>query len=515
MANFFTRLFGTTEITALQEANSVANKLLAETMAQDAERTRLQESVRELSLWMEDRDWIPINGWEEEKGFDLATIQREADHIRALLTVNPTIKKAVNARVGYIWGRGVTFEGDALTKQLTNVHNRNVIFGEQAKWKLEAQLATDGNIFTVRNKRSGEVIMVPIHQIAGYIIDIADPSRVNYWLRTYTVIKKNLRTGNEEAETISMYYPAYGYTGNTVASIDGIKVDRESELIHLAANRQDGWIFGIPDILAAMFWAQGHKELFEAGTAFVKAQGRYASKVISKTGAGAQRAAAAVADAPRRDPVSGEVLDIGGTAVMSAGLDMQLMGKMSGGVDFEAFDPVAGLIAVGLGIPLDVILGKSHDTETSLEQSTVDEMKMRQKLWVWYFEAIFAPRKVKVIFPKIKSEPTYRLVQSLEITNKTVSLSREEIRGLTLEAYGIEGDPNDLPDIEENAAYLMAKAIADDAAERAEDAAEQAAELAPTTPEQGVDAGVGKLSTGADAKDSRNDKSDRNTANAK
>ena len=396
---FWNKVLGTPEVSPLREAQQQANALLAEGMALDAERTRLTESIRELSLWLEDRNWIPIDGWQEERGFDLDVIKRESDKLRALLTVNPTIKKAVNARIGYIWERGVSFEGTGIAKIRDDVVNQELLFGDHAKWKLEAQLATDGNIWTVRNKQTGRLIMVPITQIAGYILDVEDPSRVNYWLRTYTIKKKNFVTGADETETINVWYPAYGYTGNKVATIEGIKVDRNSEMVHLAVNRQEGWIFGIPDIMAAMFWAQGHKELFEAGTAFVKAQGRYATKVIANTHQGDQRAAATVAEAPRRDPNTGEVLDIGGTAVLGGGLDMQLMGKMSGGVDFKAFDPVAGLIAVGLGVPLDVILGESKDTEISLEQSTVAEMRMRQKLWAWYFKAVFGGRKVEVIFP--------------------------------------------------------------------------------------------------------------------
>jgi hypothetical protein len=147
-------------------------------------------------------------------------------------------------------------------------------------------------------------------------------------------------------------------------------------------------------------------------------------------------------------------------------------------------------------------------------------MKLRQKLWSWYFKALFSPKKIKVIWPKIKTEPTYRQIQSIEITNKTQTLSREELRALTLEAYGLEGDPKAVPDVEKSAIFLLQDALAEAGAERAAAAAEAAAEVAAeqaeqdTTPEQGVDAGIGKLSTGGDAKDSRDNKADRNTKNA-
>ena len=517
MANPLQRLFGYDEAvqTQLREAAAVASTLSAQNLAMDLDRADLRESIRELSLYIEDLNWIPVDGWEEEKGFSIDIIKEQSDRLRALLTVNPTIKKAVNARVGYIHGRGVSFEGPAIIKKtIENEHNDEVIFSDTAKWKLEAQLATDGNLWSARNKKSNEITMVPIHHIAGWVVDENDPSRVLYWLRKYTVMVKNFSNGVEAPKYIEEFIPAYGFTSGTVGSIDGIKVNRNLEMVHLAVNRQEGWILGIPDIMAAMFWAKGMKELYESGTAYVKAQGKFASKVISKTQAGAQRAAAAVAEGPRRDETTGQVLDIGGTAVMSAGLDMQLMGKMSGGVDFKSFDPVVGLVAVALDLPLSVLLGTADGEEKSLEQTTVDAMKLRQKTWSWYFKALLGPSKVTVVWPKIKTEPTYRQIQSIGLSNDAATLSREELRLLTLEAYDLYGDPKKVPDIEQNAKYLMQKLLADNAAENAADAAKTAAQTAADAlPKQGVTGEVGKLSTGKDAKASRNNKADPNTKN--
>lgn len=499
--------------TALVDARRVIN-------AQGMELENFRESMSELSLYLEDLNWIPIDGWNRENGtgFDIKVIKEQADRCRALLAVNPTIKKAVNARIGYIWGRGVKFEGDGIQRFIDNNRNQKLLFDDSAKAVVESQLATDGNVWTARST-NGELKSIPIQHIAGYVLDENDPSRVLYWYVSYTVMVKNFASGVDVPKIVEVFYPADDNTNKLVGKIDGIPVDKSIRVVHIAANRQEGWIFGIPDIMAAMFWAKAHKELFEAGTTYVKAQGKFASKVVAKSALGAQNAAARVADAPRRDPMSGEVMDVGGTAVMSGGLDYQLMGKMSGGVDFDNFDPVAGLVAVGLGIPLRVILGNAENSEQSLEQSVVNEMQMRQKLWTSYFKSVLgANRKVRVSWPKIRTEPEYRRIQSVEISNKTNSLTPQELRQLTLEAYDLDGDPNKLPDIEKNNFVLQQKAIADHNAQIAEKAADKAAIAAEkvakaSTPEQGVDAGIGKLSTGGDAKASRNDKSDTNTKN--
>lgn len=505
MANLFQRMFNPAYVTSLEESAAQVPTLSAKLDAYELDQMRLTESLTDLMKFVEDVGWERIDGWEEDKGLSVEALKKYADMLSAYLTINPTIKKAINSRVGYIWGRGVSFEGGGKAF-VDNAWNKSQIFNDAAHWRLEAQLATVGNVWAVRSAQN-EVTLVPLDQIRGWVTDPDNPTRVLYWLRSYTTTQKTFNNGTEETKTVESFIPAHDMTRTPAPSIDGIKVDRSAKMIHLAANRQEGWILGVPDILAVVFWTKAHKELFEAGATYVKAQGKFASKVVAKTQMGAQNAAARVADSARRDPMTGEVLDYGGTAAMSGGLDYQLMGKMSGGVDFDAFDPVAGMIAAGLGIPVRVLLASSTDEMVSLEQSTVDEMVMRQALWSLFFEGIF-PGKVKVIWPKIKTEPEYRRLQAVEIANKTNVLHREELRMLTLEGFGIIGDPKDLPDVEEQPEIQKSLIVGEKQAEWAADAAEQAAQA--TTPEQGVDAGVGKLSNGSDQNADRDNKADRN-----
>lgn len=502
------RLFGpdlTTQYeTELREAREIVS-------SSNLHVEMMKESIRELSLYLEDLNWIKLEGWEENKGFDKKIIEENSDRLRALVAANPTIKKAVNARFGYIWGRDVRLEGKTeVLKRIRdeNSNNQRVLFNKEAQWALEVKLNTEGNIWAVRNVRNNEVTIIPIEEIKGWVLDEFNPTRVTYWYREWISVKTNFATGEEKRTEHKEFYPAFDAPPSNASSIDGIKINRNYVIVHAAVNRQDPWVLGLPDILAAMFWTKAHKELFEAGTTFVKAQGKYAAKVIAKTGQGGQNAAATLRDTARRDPTTGEVLDAGGTAVLTGGLDYQLMGKMSGGVDFGAFEPVAGLIAGALGIPLHVLLSDSDNGDVSLEQSTVAEMAMRQEFWSNFYKNLFGNKnKIDVIWPKIKTEPEYRRIQSLEISNRTNSLHPNELRLLTLEAYGIEGDPNEVPKIDEQPEVAIAKAVAKIKA----DADIRVAKSTPSSvPEQGVDAKVGKLSTGADAKDARDNPLDGN-----
>lgn len=500
-------------VATLQEAERVElNETRSRMMQYEGEFDRLSESVRELSLWLEDLNWTKLDGWEtKDQGYSLKAIQENADKLRALLTINPTIKKAMNARVGYIWGRGLQIKANtSLTNRVitNNKRNQAVLFSDAAYWKLESQLATDGNIWAQRNKNSNDVTLVPVEHIGGWVCDEDDPARVNYWLVKYEKTVTNFRTKETKYETVEYWVPAHDAEPTTTQRIDDIPVKRNLEMIHLAVNRQEGWVLGVPDMLAAMFWSKAHKELFEAGTTFVKAQGKFAAKVISKTDAGGQAAAATLRDSPRRDPETGEVIGYGGTAVATGGLDYQLMGKMTGGVDFESFDPVGGLIAVGLGIPRDVLLGKSTQDVISLEQSTVTEMQLRQKLWSWFYIAVFGG-KAEVVWPKIKTEPEYRRIQSVEIANQTNVLSRKELRQLTLEAFGLDGDPADLPPIKEQPQVAISAAQLIDQQKADEKAAQQGG-VTIDAKGQGVATGIGKLSDGTDSKAARNNTLDNN-----
>jgi hypothetical protein len=492
--------------TELREAQSYA-------LTANLEVTRLQESVRELTLWLEDLNWTRLDGWDNaDQGYTLKAIRENADKLRALLTINPTVKKAINARVGYIWGRGVklTVSNAALRNRIitNNPRNQAILFSENAYWQLEAQLATDGNIWAQRNVRTNDITLVPIEHIGGWVTDEDDPGRVNYWLVQYEKTVQNFATRATKTETVKYWVPAHDAAPASTQRIDDIPVRRDLEMIHLAVNRQQGWVLGVPDIMAAMFWTKAFKELFEAGTTFVKAQGKFAAKVIAKTDAGGAAAAATLRDAPRRDPDTGEILGYGGTAVATGGLDYQLMGKMSGGVDFEAFDPVGGLIAAGLGIPVDVLLGRSQQDVISLEQSTVTEMQMRQKAWSWFYIAIFGG-KVEVAWPKIKTEPEYRRIQSVEIANQTNVLSRKELRQLSLEGFSLDGDPDALPPIKEQPQVAISAAQLIDQQKADEKAAQQGGAVIDAKG-QGVATGIGKLSNGADSKQARNNTLDNN-----
>lgn len=492
-----------TELTAFRNVNE---QLMESNLA-------LRESASIAQLRLEDYMWSPIDGWRTDNGFDITTIKKEADICRQLFAVNPLIKKAVTARVGMVHGRGSKVIAGKNEKQDTIdaevEKNARRIFGSVAKARLEAELSVAGNVFVMRQGKD-TTIVVPIEQITGYVSEVDDPTNVLYWKRNYSAQETNIQTGQETTKIVTEYIPAHGVRTphNTIGEVP---VRKSARMFHIASNRQEGWILGLPDLFAAKFWTKGHKEMFEAGHEFALAQGNVAAKVVATSGAGGQQAASRLADMPTRDPETGEIYGFGSTVVMGGGMDYQLMGRMGAGVDFKSYDRIAGLIAAATGVPLAVILAESGDEEVSLEQSVVDDMKLRQDLWTEFYEDFLFPHKVQISWPRIKQESLYRTQQAIEIANRTNTLSAEVKRQLALEAFGVEGDPQDTPDIMEHPdvqVYLAKKQIDLEyapliAEAEGKESTDVGSDDRSTTPDQGNDQKIGKLSDGKDAHDAR------------
>lgn len=499
--------------TRIQEAamptRDTQNGVVADLLA---ERVRLLEDNGLMQLKLEDYMWTPVAGWKVDQGFELGTLQDEADHCRALYAVNPLIKKAVTARVGMIHGRGVRIlpKGDtanaALERELELQERR--IFGDVARARLEAELSSTGNVWAVR-ERGKPAVTVPIAQIKGYVSEVDDPSTVTYWRRSYQAQRTSMETGQSETVIVDEYIPTAA-AKNIPITIGEVEVRRNARMVHIAANRQENWVLGLPDVFAAKFWTKGHKEMFEAGHEFALAQGQFAAKVTGGSGMGTGLAASRLADTPARNYETGEFeSQYGGTFLGSNGMDVQLMGKMGSGVDFKSYDRIAGLIAAAVGVPVAVLLAESASDEISLETTVVEDMKGRQKLWSEFYREFLDGTPVEIVWPRIKQDTLYRTVQAIEISNRTNTLTAEQERLLTLEAYDLNGDPSEVPDISQHPDILVYEAKKKLDVEYAPLIAAAEASAEPndsgrsTTPDQGNDQGIGKLSNGDDAHDAR------------
>jgi hypothetical protein len=446
------------ELARLQEQNTVLSNSLEV----------LQESFADAMLAMDDVGWKPLGGDEDATEIRLETMKTIAQTTRGLVAVNPLIKRGVAVRTTYIWGAGVKFEGiDEEDPILTDRTNKKFIFSPQAFAELEAVMATDGNLFVLISKAKArrsvlssgvpKLTRIPMGEITGTISDPQNREDVWFYRRQWSVEQESYATGEKSARTMTAWFPAtdYDVTNGKPFNIQGKPVVWNSAILHNTANKQVGWKWGAPDLMSVIFWTKAYKEFLENSATLVKAYSRFAFKVTAQSKTGVQGAATKVAAQPTRDPFTGEVQGVGGTAVMGMGTSLSTIGRTGGSVDFSAGLPLAAMVAAGLEIPLTSLTADGGSSNRSaaetLETPTLKAMKARQQLWGGFFGRLFdylGKPNVKIIWGKIDAGDLLRQMQAITAALPLNVLHAEELRELVKTALEIEND-KELPTEEE------------------------------------------------------------------
>lgn len=413
-------------------------------------------------------------GWQKLSGFDMGddtevskdTLDEVSQALRAMLVINPLVKRGVSMRAQYVHGKGVEFVGlPANSDVLTNRKNKQYLFSDEARAENERCLATDGNFFVLatgtlngrktRHARSGSSKQARIQriqavQIKSIVTNPEDSEDIWFYRREWTRTTTN-NAGKPTTDEIIEYIPSdlYDQANGKPTSIQGKPVRWDGVLIDMKVNRQVGWRWGTPDGMSVIFWAKAYKEFLEDQAKLVKALSRFAFKATAPTPQSVQNVAAKVAQPV--SSVGGQ--DIGQTAVMSAGSNLQPLGRTSGSVDFSAGLALAGQVAAGLEIPLTDLVSDSSLSNRSaaetLSESKLAAMVARQNAWKEFYSRLFeywGTEDVEVIFPDIESETRLKAIQAIQAATAMNVLSAEEVRKEVLYILGIdtsEGMPDE------------------------------------------------------------------------
>lgn len=439
------------EIARLQEKSSVLENSLEV----------LQENFADAMLRLDDVGWKPLGGDEDASEIRLETIKTIAQTTRGLVAVNPLIKRGVAVRTTYIWGEGVKFEGiDENDPLLTSATNKKFLFSPQAYAEIENAMATEGNLFVQvtkagsgRRRLGGDstpkITRIPMREITGTVSNPENKEDVWFYKREWTQSEQNFRTGEATEKAMVAWFPAtdYDVAEGKPFTIAGKPVVWGSAILHNTANKQIGWRWGAPDLMSVIFWTKAYKEFLENSATLVKAYSRFAFKVTAPTKSGVQSAATKVAQLPTRDPMTGEVNHVGGTAVMGMGATMSTVGRTAGSVDFGAGLPLAAMVAAGLEIPLTALTADGGSSNRSaaetLETPTLKAMKARQQLWTGFFGRLFdylGKPNVKVIWGKVDVVDVQRFMTALTQAKDLNILHAEEVRELVKIALEITND---------------------------------------------------------------------------
>jgi len=446
----------------------------------------LQESLADVVLALDNVGTRPLGEDVDASEIPLDTVKNNIQMTRGLLAINPLIKRGAAVRASYVWGDGYTFEGiEEDNPILKDAKNKKWIFSPQANIEMEKCLFTDGNIFVLLTKGNGRftdsIERVPFSQITGTVSNPDNKEDIWFYKREWERRVTRYKDGEPVARKQVEYFPSDDYDRERYGapkSIGGVKVNYASAMLHKAGEKQSGWKWGVADSITVVFWSMAYKEFLETMATLVKAYARFAWKVTTPSRGAANSAATRVAKPSQVNPLTGEVENVGATAVAGMGTTLSAVGRTGGSVDFGAGLPLAAMVAAGLEIPLTALTADAGSANRSagetLEEPTLKAMMTRQKLWSDFFERLFryfGHEDVKTIWPRIDVEPTLKAVQAIMAAIPSNLLHDDEVREYLMKALGIDNNL-DKP-TEEDMENLMLAATK--AAEAAEKAAEQQA----------------------------------------
>ena len=406
----------------------------------------LEESMAQLQLAIDDIGWRPLGALQNDDEMPLDSLKKAAETCRALVTVNPLVKRGIAVRTSYIWGKGVKL-GEGTEPWLTASVKRTLAT-TMAQLELERTAASDGNLVFLVDQGARTVQRLPFSQMSGTVSDVDDTEKVLYYKRTYTRRTSNLAdydTAVPAEETVEVWYPSDQLEGKPVSSIGQVPVNPNKRIVHVAFNRQVGWTWGVPDVFAVVFWSKAYKEFLENCATLTKAYSRFAWKVTSTTKKGQQRQANRLAQAPAKDPATGRTADVGGAVTLGANQDLTALQTVRS-VDFSAGLPMASMIAAGLEIPLPMLTSDpgsgNRATAETLDTPTNTAMEARQQLMDDALKRVLEALGVTNIefdWPPVSEDPVHRLIQAYDMAGRTGVLFPREWRELLMKALHLEG----------------------------------------------------------------------------
>jgi hypothetical protein len=365
-------------------------KLREELRVERDNMTLLRESVAALELQLQDPGWQRMVTTANEE-FTADGLRRLREVCRLYAIKNPLIKRAVNLRSAYVWGGGVQVTARATGKAATDGEqdvntviqaflgsrgNLRSFTGQQARERLERQLATDGEIpivlFTRPVTGTVQVRTFSADEIAEIRTNPEDSSEPWFYLRRWASTSWN-PAGTPVTATVERWYPHLDYRPKSrPAAFGGVMVAWDSPMLHVTVNGLPGWHRGLPDVYAAVDWAKAYKEFLEQWALLMKSLSRYAWRAKTPTAArAATRAALAAAPSTDRyDPT--RPLNTGATVNLSPDAELEAISKSGATIDADSGRPLATMVASAVDLPVTMLLADPGQTGARATAETLD-----------------------------------------------------------------------------------------------------------------------------------------------
>jgi hypothetical protein len=344
----------------------------------------MQEALIDAQMAADEAGWAKIG--DEGTVLTREELRRASRLARVMAVADPLIRRAINLRIAYVWGGGVTIQAKqeddggqdinaVIQAFLDDPLNQATFTSAQAREEFERRLATGGQSFEafVTSPLSGRVQVrnVPADEVDDIVLNPDDKADPWFYKRTYsrTVVEAGYAGTRTRRETRTVYYPALGYwPKQRPSTIDGRPVEWDKPVLHTFVNRPEGSLYGVGDVHAALPWARGYKEFLEDWARLVKALSRFAFRATAKNRAGAAKTRAVIGAAPAA--ADGQV---GQTVITGEGQSFEAIGKSGATIDSNSGRPLAAMVAAATDIPVTMLLADPGVTGARATAETLDK----------------------------------------------------------------------------------------------------------------------------------------------
>lgn len=382
--------------------------MLREQLQQSNDNLELfTERLAELELAIEDQGWKRlVNG--ETGEFSKTALNAIAYDARLYYLKNPLINHGVNVQRNYVLGQGVEVTmnenpeaNEVVQKFWKDPKNMAELTGHQAMGLKEVDLQLNGNLFLVffvdpKDDGMVRVRSIKLEQIDRVICNPEDDREPWFYRRTWT--QETL--DGERKERIA-YYPDILHTKTehmggehpsdahpTTSFKDGL-IEWDTPILHVKVGGTGDMKFGVPEVYAALDWAQAVKVDMENYATVKAALARFAFQMTRKGGQKAIDAAKAKLQTTigsgsgylenNPAPQTGGVF-IGGERDMLA--PVRTAGAQPSPEEGRS---LRLMVAAALGIPETILMGDADvgnlATSKTLDRPTELKFRDRQTLW--------------------------------------------------------------------------------------------------------------------------------------
>lgn len=371
----------------------------------------LVESMADLRIAMEDRNWTNLTTLEHNTdGIDLEAIKGRADELRAHVAAGALVKRIAELRGTYIYGDGIMFDNVSKARSaMDDLKNQEVLFSTQAQLELNRSHCTDGNIFMLVNPKTRKLMRVPINEIVAWYANPDDNEDVWYIRRQWN--RKNPSTLLDE--TVHRWYRCDNAPEKSrLKSLPGpmgpkgnrVPVDQEWAAVVHQVNRQVGWTWGIPDLLASLQWAERYSAYLKSQTKYAEALSAIAVQYKAKT----TKAAAMAQSVVRKAGTAGSAVT-GDTDIIAQ--------RGASDVNFDNGRALAAQAATGGEVSVIAALSDSgaaagsFGAASTLDAPTYKFVSARRETMTAFFKRIFkllgAPN-AQVKWPQLEDDALHR-----------------------------------------------------------------------------------------------------------